>query len=65
MSIRQLEAMLTGKYFGDWKGNGRLAPSASLSAIRCRPRAAIRRCNPVGQTRVMVEPDLARAVTYA
>lgn len=58
-----LLASLTTKYFGNWKVTGKhtapppfgdpVAPAGSDPA------------NPVGETRVMVEPDLPRGITYA
>jgi len=58
----QLAALAT-KYFGDWQVPGKhtapppfgdpVAPAGSDPA------------NPVGETRVMVEPDLPRGITYA
>lgn len=56
-------AMLTTRYFGEWKGNGRLAPAPEFGDPL--PPRGSDPANPVGEARVMVEPDLARAVTYA
>lgn len=57
-------AALTRKYFGDWKGVGKPAPAPDFGdplppRVKGKPQD-----NPVGETRVLVEPDLARSVTY-
>ena len=57
-------AALTRKYFGDWKGVGKPAQAPDFGdplPPRVKGKAPD---NPVGETRVLVEPDLARAVTY-
>ena len=56
-------AALTEKWFGDWKAEGR-AVAAPDFGDPVAPRGADRD-NPVGQTGVLVEPDLPRSYTYA
>ena len=55
-------AALTKKYFGAWKGQGKPAPAPDFGDPL--PPKGASGDNPVGETRVLVEPDLARAVTY-
>ncbi|QYU67090.1 type I-E CRISPR-associated protein Cse1/CasA [Leptolyngbya sp. 15MV] len=56
-------AALTEKWFGDWRVEGRRV-SAPDFGDPVAPRGA-RRANPVGETGVLVEPDLPRNYTYA
>jgi len=59
----QVLAALVEKYFGDWTVPGRPTPEPSFGAPR-RPRGADP-ANPVGETRVIVEPGQPRTMTYA
>ncbi len=56
-------AALTEKWFGDWRVEGRRVAAPDFGDP-VAPRGA-RRANPVGQTGVLVEPDLPRSYTYA
>ena len=57
-------AALVEQYFGDWKVPGAARRRSPISAIRRRPRGADP-ANPVGETRVLVEPGQPRALSYA
>ena len=58
----QLEALIT-KYFAEWKATGpRVADPAFGDPVA--PVGADK-ANPVGETRVLVEPDLPRSLSYA
>jgi len=59
----QVLAALVEKYFGDWQVPGRSTPEPDFGDPQ-RPRGADP-ANPVGETRVMVEPGQPRALTYA
>ncbi len=56
-------AALVTKYFSDWKVPGKLTPAPSfgdpVAPVGADP------ANPVGETRVLVEPDLPRTFSYA
>ncbi len=56
-------AALTEKWFGDWRADGRRVAAPDFGDP-IAPRGADRD-NPVGQTGVLVEPDLPRSYTYA
>lgn len=56
-------AALVEKYFGDWKGKGPLVPAPDFGDPK--PPAGADPANPVGETGVLVEPDLPRSMTYA
>jgi zinc protease len=56
-------AALVERYFGDWQVPGKPAPEPDFGAPHA-PRGADP-ANPVGETRVMVEPGQPRSVTYA
>lgn len=56
-------AALVEKYFGDWKGRGRLTAQPNFGDP-VAPEGADP-ANPVGETNVAVEPDLPRAFTFA
>lgn len=56
-------AELVEKYFGDWKVPGRLTPQPGFGDPRA-PRGADP-ANPVGETRVIVEPGQPRQLSYA
>lgn len=59
-------AMLEGyvkKWFSDWKGEGKLAPAPSFGDP-VAPKGADPR-NPVGEARVLLEPDLPPSLMYA
>ncbi len=58
----QLEALIT-RYFGGWKGSGKAVPEPNFGDPVAP--AGSSGANPVGETRVMVEPDLPRTLTYA
>ena len=51
------------KWFGDWKATGRLAPAPSFGDP-VAPKDVDSK-NPVGETRVLVEPDLPPSLMYA
>ena len=57
----QLEALVT-KWFSDWKVAGKPEPAPSFGDPVAPPGADP--ANPVGETRVLVEPDLPRGVSY-
>ncbi|MDE2596928.1 MAG: insulinase family protein [Sphingomonadales bacterium] len=58
----QLEALVQ-KWFGDWRSAGKPTPAPSFGDP-VAPAGADPK-NPVGETRVIVEPDLARGMTWA
>lgn len=51
------------KWFGDWQGRGPLTPAPSFGDPVAPP--GVDPGNPVGETAVMVEPDLPRSFTFA
>lgn len=56
-------AALVEKYFGDWKGRGpHVEPPAFGDPVA---PAGADPANPIGETAVLVEPDLPRTLTYA
>ncbi len=56
-------AALVKKWFGDWKVPGKPTPPPSFGAPAA-PKGADP-AKPVGETKVLVEPDLPRGITYA
>ena len=56
-------ASLVEKYFGDWKGVGKHVPAPDFGDPKAP--AGADPANPVGETQVLVEPDLPRSLTYA
>lgn len=52
-----------GKWFGDWKAAGKLTPAPSFGDP-VAPKD-VSPDNPVGETRVLVEPDLPPSLMYA
>jgi zinc protease len=56
-------AALVHKWFADWKVAGKAQPAPSFGDPE--PPAGADADNPVGETHVMVEPDLPRSITYA
>ncbi len=56
-------AGLVEKYFGGWKGIGPHVAAPDFGDPKAPPGAT--RANPVGETQVLVEPDLPRSLTYA
>jgi zinc protease len=56
-------AALVKKWFGNWKASGRPTPAPSFGAP-VAPKGADP-ANPVGETQVLVEPDLPRGISYA
>ena len=56
-------AALTEKWFGDWQGEGPHVPAPDFGDPVPPPGA--QGDNPVGETGVLVEPDLPRSFTYA
>lgn len=56
-------AGLVRKYFADWKGYGAPVPAPSFGDPMTLPDADA--ANPLGETRVLVEPDLPRNVAWA
>lgn len=59
----KLLAATIEKYFADWKGKGAPTPAPSFGDPVAPADADA--ANPVGETAVMVEPDLPRSFTYA
>ncbi|OYU34997.1 M16 family metallopeptidase [Novosphingobium sp. PASSN1] len=59
------QAMITHikQWFGTWKGTGKRPPQPDFGAPK--PPAAADPANPVGDAKVMVEPDLPRVFNYA
>ena len=60
-------AALVKKWFGDWHGQGPHLPAPSFGDP-VAPANAVRPAGggaPVGETRVLVEPDLPRSITWA
>ena len=56
-------ALLVERSFGDWKGKGpHVDPPAFGDPVA---PAGADKANPVGETQVLVEPDLPRTLTYA
>ena len=58
----QIEALIA-KWFSDWKVSGKRAPAPSFGDPVAP--AGADRANPVGNVKVMVEPDLPRSIIYA
>jgi zinc protease len=56
-------AALVERYFGDWKGKGPHVEPPDFGDPVAPPGADP--ANPVGETQVLVEPDLPRSLTYA
>ncbi len=58
---------LIGKWFGDWRGLGarELAPNFGDPAPPAGSAATALEKTPVGETRVIVEPELPRGLSYA
>ncbi|MXO73661.1 insulinase family protein [Altererythrobacter aerius] len=56
-------AVLVENYFADWKGIGKHTPAPDFGDPKAPPGAD--KANPVGETAVLVEPDLPRSLTYA
>lgn len=56
-------AALVERYFGDWKGPANPAPDPDFGEPRA-PRGADA-ANPVGETKIIVEPGQPRTLTYA
>ncbi len=56
-------AGLVEKYFGDWKGKGPHVAAPDFGDPKAP--AGADPANPVGETQVLVEPDLPRSLTYA
>ncbi len=56
-------AALVGKYFGSWSGPGKPAAAPAFGDPVAPPGSDS--VNPVGETRVLVEPDVPRGITYA
>jgi len=58
----RLLAALINKWFGDWQGQGAHTPAPDFGAPVAP--AGADPANPVGATRVVVEPGASRAITY-
>lgn len=56
-------ARLIEKYFGDWKVEGDVSPQPDFGDPT--PPDGVPADNPVGETDVLVEPDLPRSLTYS
>lgn len=56
-------ASLVEKWFGDWKGKGPHVDAPAFGDPKAS--AGVDPANPVGETQVLVEPDLPRSFTYA
>lgn len=59
----QALAAAVRKYFADWKGTGPAAKAPSFGVPKAPP--GVPADNPVGETKVLVEPEVPRALTYA
>lgn len=59
----QLFAAQIERWFGDWKGTGRAVPAPDFGDPVAPAGAS--GASPVGETGVLVEPDLPRTYTYA
>ena len=62
MDPAMLEALIK-KYFADWKGVGKRTPEPKFGDPVAP--AGSDRTNPVGETRVLVEPELPRTLSFA
>ena len=60
---RVIFASLVEKYFGDWEGKGPLTPAPDFGDPVAP--AGADPANPVGETLVMIEPDLPRSFSYS
>jgi zinc protease len=60
----QLEALVK-KWFSDWQASGKPAPAPSFGDPVAPKDAGKAELGPVGEAKVLVEPDLPRAVNYA
>jgi len=58
-----LLAGLVEKYFGDWQTPGSAPPDPDFGVPKAPP--GTNPANPVGETRVLVEPSQPRAITFA
>ena len=58
----RLLAVLINKWFGDWRGVGAHTPAPDFG--KPEAPAGADPANPVGATRVVVEPGASRAITY-
>lgn len=56
-------AVMVEKYFGDWKGKGAHVDAPDFGDPKAP--AGADPANPVGETSVLVEPDLPRTLSYA
>ncbi|MEO5587300.1 MAG: insulinase family protein [Novosphingobium sp.] len=56
-------AGLIRKYFADWPTTGKATPAPSFGDPA--PPAGAKTATPVGETKVLVEPDMARGISYA
>ena len=56
-------AALVQQWFGDWRGTGKPVPAPSFGNPVAP--AGSDPANPVGETKVLVEPDLPRGLSYA
>ncbi len=59
---QQLTAVVT-KWFGGWKGKGKPVPAPTFGDPVAP--AGVDPANPVGETKVLVEPDLPRGLSWA
>jgi zinc protease len=59
---KQAEALIK-KWFGGWKASGKPTPTPSFGDPA--PPKDADPANPVGETQVLVEPDLPRGISYA
>lgn len=59
----QIFAALTEKWFGDWQGEGESVPAPDFGDPVAPANS--QGASPVGETGVLVEPDLPRTLTYA
>ncbi|HUQ13785.1 MAG TPA: insulinase family protein [Novosphingobium sp.] len=60
----ELEAQVK-KWFGGWQVKGKAAPAPSFGAPVAPAGSAASETGPVGEAKVLVEPDLPRIVNYA
>jgi len=65
-------AALVNKWFSDWQGQGPNVPAPSFgdpvapaNALKLAPKGNLAGGAPIGEAKVLVEPDLPRSITWA